>query len=78
MYDIIPIGGGSSPDVCAEIFCGTHPFSESETLSLARFLYKHRRLLKVYIDVHTYGQLWMSPWGFTSAFSRDYRTQVIY
>ena len=28
-----------------------------------------------YIDVHTYGQIWMSPWGFSKAQTRHYRRQ---
>ncbi|XP_047136299.1 carboxypeptidase B isoform X1 [Hydra vulgaris] len=67
--------GGSSSDVCAETYCGTHPFSEIESLSLARFLYKNRRSLKAYIDVHTFGQMWITPWGFTHSISKDYKTQ---
>lgn len=68
-------GGGSSPDPCEEIYCGPKPFSESESLSLARHLYRIRRKLVSFIDIHTYGQLWMSPWGFTTGFPRDYVRQ---
>ena len=70
------IGGGSSPDPCEEIYCGPKPFSESESLALARYLYKIRRKLISFIDIHTYGQLWMSPWGFTTGFPRDFARQV--
>jgi len=68
-------GGGSSPDPCEEIYCGPKPFSESESLALARDLYKMRRKLVSFFDIHTYGQLWMSPWGFTTGFPRDYVKQ---
>lgn len=58
-------GYGSSGDPCDNIYSGSHPFSERETLSLARHLYKLRRRIVSYMDVHVFGQLWMSPWGFT-------------
>ena len=69
-------GGGSSPDACEEIYCGTRPFSESEALAVARYLYKLRKNLVSFMDIHTYGQLWMSPWGFTEGFPRDFNRQV--
>jgi len=68
-------GGGSSSDPCEEIYCGQKPFSESEALAVARYLYKLRRNLASFMDIHTYGQLWMSPWGFTTGFPRDYVRQ---
>ncbi|XP_057292860.1 carboxypeptidase B-like isoform X1 [Hydractinia symbiolongicarpus] len=68
-------GGGSSRDPCDEIYCGTRPFSENESLALARYLYKHRRKLKAFMDVHTYGQMWMSPWGYTKMLPRHYVEQ---
>ena len=72
------LGGGSSPDPCEEIYCGTKPFSEPESLALARYLYKHRRDLEAYMDVHTFGQLWMSPWGYTDAYPEHFDKQVEY
>lgn len=38
-------------------------------------MYKIRRSIVAYIDVHTYGQLWMSPWGYTTAESRHFSRQ---
>ena len=31
---------------------------------------------KAFIDVHSYSQLWMSPWGFTEEFPPDFEAQV--
>ncbi|XP_066918772.1 carboxypeptidase B-like [Clytia hemisphaerica] len=59
-------GYGGSGDPCDNIYSGPRPFSEQETLSLARYLYKLRRRLVSYMDVHVFGQLWMSPWGYSS------------
>eukprot|EP00794_Sanderia_malayensis_P006298 gene6298-7020_t len=56
---------GSSPDSCEETYSGQRPFSERECLALARYLYSRRSDLKAFLDVHTFGQLLMYPWGFT-------------
>lgn len=58
---------------CSQIFPGTHPFSEPEALYLARYMYSIRNRIKVYIDFHAYGQLLMSPWGYTTAYPPTYR-----
>ena len=73
---LIYLGGGSSPDLCDETYCGRKPFSEKESLALARYLYQLRRNLVAYLDIHTFGQLWMSPWGFTNAVPKDYDKHV--
>jgi len=67
-------GFGSSADPCEEIYSGSHPFSESESLALARYLYKLRRRIIAYMDVHVFGQLWMSPWGYTSSTPKHHET----
>jgi len=68
-------GAGSSPDACDDIFCGRKPFSEKESLTLARYLYSIRRQLVAYVDVHTYGQVLMSPWGYSTGYPKDYSIQ---
>jgi len=69
-------GGGSSPDPCDETYCGKKPFSEVEALYLARYLYKIRRRLVGFLDIHTFGQMWMSPWGYTQAMTKHYSSQL--
>ncbi|KAJ7377902.1 corticosteroid- binding protein [Desmophyllum pertusum] len=50
---------------CSDIYPGQRPFSEPETRHLATYMYSIRGRIKAYVDFHAYGQLWMSPWGFT-------------
>lgn len=58
-------GIGSNVDnPCSQIYAGKRPFSEVETKNLASYLYSIRHRLKGYIDFHSYGQLWMCPWGY--------------
>lgn len=59
---------------CSPIYPGSHPFSEPETFNLARYMYKIRNRIKGYIDFHSYGQLWMSAWGFTRYYPPTYNT----
>ncbi|EDO46863.1 predicted protein [Nematostella vectensis] len=67
-------GIGSAPNKpCSPIYPGSRPFSEVETRNVARYLYKKRKRLRAYVDFHSYGQLWMSPWGFTKKFPPNYR-----
>ena len=68
---------GSNPtDPCSNIYTGDRPFSEVEALSLGKYLYSRRRSLKVYIDFHSYGQLWLSPWGCKKQAPRHFGEQV--
>ncbi|RMX60512.1 hypothetical protein pdam_00001433 [Pocillopora damicornis] len=59
---------------CSDIYPGERPFSEPETHNLATYMYSIRDRIKAYVDFHSYGQLWMSPWGFKKDFPPTYRT----
>lgn len=43
---------------------------------VARYLYKNRHNLVGYMDVHAYSQLWMTPWGYTQTYPKDYAEMV--
>uniref|UniRef100_A0A7E4ULA9 Peptidase_M14 domain-containing protein n=1 Tax=Panagrellus redivivus TaxID=6233 RepID=A0A7E4ULA9_PANRE len=58
------IGANRSP--CSNIYAGQTPFSEPEVLGMKEFIEKNVTDLKVYISLHSYGQLFLSPWGYTS------------
>jgi len=63
--------GGSSTQPCAETYCGPSGFSEPEELAIAKYIQSRGNVLG-YIDFHAYGQLWMTPWGYTSTLPSDY------
>jgi len=67
--------GGSSPQPCAETYMGPSPFSEPEERAIAEYI-KQQGNVKGYIDFHAYGQLWMTPWGYTSQRPKDYTIQL--
>jgi murein tripeptide amidase MpaA len=56
---------GTSKNPCADDFQGPSAFSEIEVSSVAAFIKKQTNL-NGYINFHSYSQLWMSPWGYTS------------
>ena len=43
---------------------------------MARYLYKNRRSLIGYMDIHAYSQLWMTPWGYKKTLPKDYTELV--
>jgi hypothetical protein len=58
--------GGSSTNPCSETYRGPTPFSEPESTAIGTYA-KSTPNLKGYIDFHSYSQLWMRPWGYSSA-----------
>lgn len=55
--------GSSSGSTSSETYRGTAPFSEPETTVVSDFLSTLSNL-KGHIDVHTYSQLILGPWGY--------------
>jgi len=67
--------GGSSSNPCDDTYCGTGPFSEPEETALAHFVGNSTNV-QFYIDFHSYSQLWMTPWGWTTALPTDYKVLI--
>ncbi|EOD45725.1 putative carboxypeptidase a1 precursor protein [Neofusicoccum parvum UCRNP2] len=61
------VAGGSSTDPCDETYRGTAALSAPETSGLAAFsrTVASRQGVKMYMDWHSYSQLWMTPYGYT-------------
>lgn len=64
---------GASDDACSEIYAGPKAFSEPESVAMSQFLLKHNDTIKIYVTMHSYGQYWLTPWGFTSELPSDYK-----
>lgn len=62
-------GPGSSGDTFSEIYRGPAPFSEPETAALRDFV--AARDFRAMISYHSYSQLILYPWGYTSAPTQD-------
>ncbi|ESO90336.1 hypothetical protein LOTGIDRAFT_204246 [Lottia gigantea] len=66
--------GGRNP--CSETYCGPKAFSEPVVKGVADFiLSKPKGTFKIFIDFHSYSQLWMSPFGWTKNLPADYTQQ---
>ena len=55
---------GSSSNPGSILYCGTEPFSEPETQAVRDFLQNHSRVRAV-VDVHSYSQMILWPYGTT-------------
>ena len=50
---------------------GTGPFSEVETRNVRDFLWKHRKYIKIYDSIHSFGSLILLPYGFSECANGD-------
>lgn len=57
------VNNGASSNPCSETFAGPTPFSEPETIALAKFIEEHAAQTKIYLSFHTYGQYILYPYG---------------
>ncbi|MBK9291565.1 MAG: immune inhibitor A [Bacteroidetes bacterium] len=63
---------GSSPTPSSETYRGTGPFSEPETTNLKIFCETHD--FKIALNYHSYSNLLLWPWGYTSDLTPDQNT----
>jgi len=66
---------GTSKSPCSDIYCGSAPFSEPVAKGLSNYVSTLDNLL-VYIDFHSYSQMFLSPWGWTTTRPVDYTVQM--
>ena len=57
--------GGSSNNPCTDSYMGKSAFSEIENQNVRDFLSKHKDTIKYYVNLHSYSQLVLLPWGYT-------------
>jgi len=67
--------GGSSSNPCSSTYHGAFAFSEPEAKAVADYI-ESRHNVQCYIDFHSYSQMWMSQWGWsTRIYPNEYQTQ---
>lgn len=64
--------GGSSTNPCSDTYAGSAPFSEQETKHLSDYL-KTIPQLTGYFAFHAYGQMMMTPFGWTKDLLGNYQ-----
>jgi len=57
---------GSSPDSCTQTYHGPEAFSEVEARNVRDFILAHKDNIKFFQTLHSYSQLILFPWGYTS------------
>ncbi|XP_070558039.1 carboxypeptidase B-like [Ptychodera flava] len=74
-YEYMWGGQGASPIPCFETYRGPGPFSEVETVAMADFFRSRPDdVFDIYLDYHAFGQMILSPWGYTADYPLDYAT----
>lgn len=70
--------GGSSNFACSETYHGPRPFSEPSTLALAEFISRIAETedLVAYISFHSFSQMFLIPYGHTTAPLDNYHDMV--
>ncbi|CAL4085605.1 unnamed protein product [Meganyctiphanes norvegica] len=63
---------GASDNPCSEIYAGPSPFSEIEMVNVRDAMSAQSNLIS-YLTFHSYSQLWMYPWGFTTDLPEDWQ-----
>jgi len=66
----------TSKDPCSDIYGGPKPFSEPEIKALSNFILAQNGTWKVYLTLHSYSQMWMAPYGYTSKKPENYESLV--
>ncbi len=72
-WSVVWGGEGASPDPFAENYHGTGPFSEPESAAMRDFVAADPNMVAM-LDVHSFGQLLLYPWGYDYVDSADEAT----
>jgi len=63
---------GVKEDPCANTYPGPFAFSEPEANASATLLYTNRHRIRAYLTLHSYSQLFLTPYGYTEDLPDDY------
>ena len=58
-------------DVCSQGYPGTEPFSEAESRAIRDAIssIKSRQEISAFVDIHSYSQMWLTPYGLEGKYS---------
>ncbi|XP_042894277.1 carboxypeptidase B-like, partial [Penaeus japonicus] len=68
---------GSSTRPCSFVYQGPQPFSEPETRALRDAVLEAQHRIKAYLSLHSYGQMFLYPWGFTAAANHSNTEELV-
>ncbi|KAG4080667.1 hypothetical protein HA402_013197 [Bradysia odoriphaga] len=67
---------GASKNPCSTSYAGPAPFSEPETKALSEFYLNYASSVKMYLDLHAYGQYILLPYGHTFEQAETYHDMM--
>lgn len=71
-YDNQWDSASASKDPCSEVFGGPSAASEPETRAIVDGLSRNQGKWKAFFTLHSYGQWWLTPYGYTQTRVSDY------
>lgn len=71
-YNINWSGPGSSGNPCAQTYSGRKALSEPEVRYQTDFILKNKDRIKMYLSLHSYSQLMLLPYGYTTLKPTDF------
>ena len=66
MFLFCILDAGASTNPCSDVYAGPNPLSVPETVGLSDVMQAHKARLKLYLTVHSYGQVFLYPYGYSS------------
>ena len=71
-WDVIGFGlGATSSNPCSETYKGTESNSEPETKAVGQAIQKYKDSIRIYLTFHSYGQYWLTSWGYKTQLPVD-------
>merc|ERR1712032_1186315 len=71
-WDTIGFGlGATSTNPCRETYRGSEASSEPETKAVAAALLAIKDKVRIYLSFHSYGQYWLTSWGYKTSLPLD-------
>ena len=71
-WGVAGYGVGASSEECSEVYHGTAENSEPETQAIINTILKYTNNIRVYVSLHSYGQYWLTSWGYKNDLPEDY------
>ena len=67
---------GVSSNPCGETYPGIYAASEPEVAAISGFVGNNSAMFDFFITLHSYGQLWMLPYGYSNELPDNYENMV--
>ena len=76
IFPFLPLLARASCYQCDTQYRGPFPQSENESQAMGAAIQALNESLRMYITVHSYSQMWLTRWGYSSDETEDFDDQV--